>query len=418
MNIQLVIDRTPAKELEHEVLSLAHENSLLDRDGKVSFVGVVCKDNRIFTFVPRNTETRGLSEIWVTNLVLNVLNRYNSEAATTITDGDLDPENANSLAFLSSILWLLQDFAEHGLYTTNSTNKTVNRGRINWTRTIAKETPLFSGDTPVYLNLHSERIQYGIENPVTKIHAEIVKALDVGFGWLITGDTGRRLAPELDVVSEDNLVVEDSIFRLEKELSRLYRDRDIELVKCLLHYLRGQLSGAAGIFVLGVRLFHSVWERILDSTLPTTMNVNQLLPRPAYYKSSSDRPIMARGMRTDTVLVSGNKAAVVDAKYYGAMTLGAVPGWADIVKQIYYVEGLKKIKPNTIISSWFAFPGKFDTIVSGPIQKVDIVDPGSGTVVGDPFTPTFCAYFCPLESMQNYVDQSKYSLEEVASLLR
>ena len=110
--------------------------------------------------------------------------------------------------------------------------------------------------------------------------------------------------------------------------------------------------------IVGLRDFHHAWEGMLNQTLDFTVSLNKEMPEPVYFTMEGN-PLLAaeKKMRTDTVLEKEKQLVVVDAKYYGADRMNALPGWGDMVKQFFYAKGLQQVRPDSRISNAFVFPG-------------------------------------------------------------
>jgi len=416
MNFILLEDRQLISSLEEETRALFRRLGLI-KTGKVSrihFCGVFVAEENTYVFLPRNTGQEATDTPSAASLVLQVLNRYSTSSENILTGSSEDNEDEPGLGLLSIILWLLKDYSTHGLFSTSAKTREINKGKINWNRTVTKEAPLIGvGCSPVYSRLHTERIRYGEQSPVTLIHAEIIKQLDRSFCWAISGDGKVRIAPDLDIVSPSAMPQETKIFELRKELSATYSDRQIKLLKALISFLDSDFEGAAGEYLIGVKAFEGVWEEMLRKILPGVVNINKKLPKPALYLKNRKQPLLSKGMVTDIVAKNGNKVSVIDAKYYRGESIEDSPGWADMVKQFFYAKSLSITMPDCDIANWFAFPGITERIDGGPISTVAVVDTNTMMPLEDDYPPIGCSYFNPLDVMNKYCSTRKYSTEEV-----
>lgn len=423
MEFYLLEDREPAFNLNANTAITLRNLGLLKKTNieRVHFCGVVVTDGKIFVVAPRNSlKSKRLTNFHnsqIAALILRMLDKYHTFSISALRGGSEPDDGEEGLSILSNILSLLNDYAANGLYTTSIKSHEVNSGKINWNRTISRETPYSGvGGAPVYMRLHSERLRFGTQSPVTLIHSEIIKALDHSFCWAVTGDASIRVAADLDVMPLSPLPHDAKISLLKKELNLVYADRDIKLLRALINYLESKNQGTDGEFLIGVRFFQNVWEEMLRCTIPSVININSYLPKPAIYLKGQKKPILAKGMITDIVSKNDDIISVIDAKYYKAETAKDSPGWADIVKQFYYAKSLEEIFPDSKITSWFAFPGDQPNISDGPVSKIAVININNDKPIVKDFPPIGCSYFCPIDVMQRYASSRKYYVNEVLAI--
>jgi hypothetical protein len=393
------------------------ESRTVDR---IFFCGVAVVDHRILVIVPRNLKrsvaTKGLPTAQIASLILRVLDRYHSSSNSSLrADSEYDDSN-ESLDSLSRILWLLNDFARNGLYSTSIKIREFDCGKINWNRTIRKEIPYVGiGGSPIYMRFHSERLRYDEQSPISLIHADVIRELDHLFSWAITGDTATRIAADLDSIPMSPHSRDSRIGLLRRELGATFADRKIRLLNSLIGFLESRHGARGGEYVVGTRSFQNVWEDMLRCTIPNVQKLNHLLPKPGIALRGKEKAVLARGMITDLVSRRENVMCVIDAKYYNAESVGDSPGWADIVKQFYYARAVHEVFPNKEITNWFAFPGEAPALNEGPLTSIALIDIQSGQALED-FPPIGCAYFCPVDVMSKYVSSTRYSHSDLSAL--
>lgn len=419
MNFTLLEDRQNISSLDEDSKALFQRLGLVKAGtiSRIHFCGVFVSNNTAYVFLPRNTTHMAEGLPAVAGLLLRVLDRYSTGSENVLTGGASVDAEVPGLGLLSGILWLLNDYATHGLFSTTAKTREINKGKVNWVRTFLKEPPLIGlGGTPVYSRLHTDRVRYGEQSPVTLIHAEIIRQLDKSFCWAISGDTEVRIAPALDTVPASNMAKDTKLYELRKALSWAYSDRQIKLLNALISHLQNDYSGASGEYLIGVKSFEGVWEEMLRKTLPGVININNKLPKPAYYLKGEAAPSLSKGMLTDIVVKQGQKVSVIDAKYYRGHSAQDSPGWADMVKQFFYAKSLSITMPECEIANWFAFPGDMKKIDDGPIASAVVLDLDDMTPLEKEYPPIGCSYFNPLEVMKRYSSTKKYGIDEVAIL--
>lgn len=421
MEFLLLEDRQLASSLTIETADLLRHLDIIKKDNveRVYFCGTLVTNKRVLIFLPRNSLTSiSNSDITPPKLASNILlalHKYRS--STSVGSGESPEDQPSGLDILADIVWLLKDYISNGIYSTKIRKQSFNNGKTNWNRTIRNEFP-FPGNAgaPVYLNLHSEKTILNEQNAVSLIHAEVIKKLDNLFSWIITGDATIKTSSDIEYMPVISDSSEKKSALLKRELSSTYSDRETRLLNCLINYIDNSSEGFTGDYLIGVRVFQGVWEEMLRATLPSVKSINHLLPKPALYLRDSNDVLLTKGMLTDIVSFVDSDVSVIDAKYYRAEGAGDSPGWADIVKQLFYAKAIQSLGLGLNISNWFAFPGKHEAITEGPIKAIGMIDPTNRLLLNADFEPIGCAYFCPIEIISRYNANSKFSTSEVSAL--
>lgn len=373
---------------------------------KVSFCGLLVKNSQLFIFLPRSININSLSElgkIHAASELMRAVNLYGkaSKTAVNLTDSDTGFEGGSQLDI---VMELLRTYQERGLYTRRKQAKTLNSGKPDWRATVASSVayPDRSG-RPVYLDVVSSKRRYFSDCEVARIQAYILREIDEKFSWIMTGKLGR-VAPELDEVMLPRGKSQYILSILKRELPLLYSDNDVNLVRLLISYLEKVSGRADSNMLIGLKKFHFAWEYMLSKVLADTwVNVNKVLPAPAYKKADgSFENAFRNGMKTDTVLRRESGVIVVDAKYYESTTVVNAPGWGDIVKQFFYEKALLATGEVTDIKNVFIFPGKIRTFTAIHLRSkvgADFFD--------DNFPPIHCHYISPLDVVHNFINNKK-----------
>jgi hypothetical protein len=410
-NIQYLADRILLTELPNEVLSAMHSYGLIAPDNvKVHFCGVLSYGNNLVVFLPRNySEIKGKENI-AGHYLLQALLKYFRDKESGIYSQEQGDTVIGGRAF-SQAAQLLDDYRINGLYVRRVKEQTINAGKVNWLRTIARSTVFPANGSPVYLDLVTSRSRYMANCETAKIHARVIRELLSNYGSLWFGASNfideRLLQLEAPIGDKAN-----QIAYLERELRLSYSERDIFLIKGLIKYLRSEKGTAVSNVLIGVRKFHTLWEAMLDECLVGKYPVNSKLPVPVYRKIDSQFVTVARkGQRTDTVLKHGanNKFAVVDAKYYEASSPKTAPGWPDLVKQFYYQKAVTILEgEDAIVSNHFIFPGSEKALKSVHVAEREITVKSEDDCLPD-YHPILCHYQDPIDLLKVYVKGQKLS---------
>ncbi|UTV99456.1 LlaJI family restriction endonuclease [Marinomonas rhizomae] len=398
-------DRQQVSSLPFDVRhELEKHNILKVGEHVVHFTGFVLGKDKLHVFLPRNTALSAKTskqKLRNAALLMRGIRRYLNERPSieTAEEGDGDVG-----AFqLSLVTDLLEDFCTNGVYSKRFREHVKNTGKFNWKRTISSQTAFIGESGPVYLDIDGTRQHYVSDCEVARVHAQIIRKLDQSYSWIITG-TDVEISGEISHIPDSLMEVEAQIAVLEKELLSVYAERDIRLIHLMIRYLKSTRGAERGSLI-GLRHFHYMWEKMLDSSLKWVFPVNQLLAIPSYrFKDGTLKQAASKAQRTDTVLKApkSNKYVVIDAKYYGASDIQSAPGWGDIVKQFFYAKALKVYAQNAEVGNAFVFPG------SGPLHSVHMIERGkSRGVLDEDYPPIRCFYLDPMELIECYVNGSK-----------
>lgn len=416
INTQFFADRTLLNELPLEVYEDMMSRGLIAPDNvKAHFCGIISHQNGLAVFLPRN---HGLNEDIdlhaAGHFLLKALMRYFRDKHTGIYAQDNGTTVIGGQAF-SLITELLDDYQVNGLYIRRVKEHTINSGKVNWPRTIARSTPYPSYGTPIYIDLETSRSRYLANCETAKIHAQVMRELINTYGELWFGS--------YDLLDERLLQLEKplastsaQIAYLERELRLTYSERDMFLIKGLIKYLRTEKGLDTNNLLIGVRKFHTLWETMLDDCLVGKYKVNDKLPVPVYQTIENDFiKASQKGQRTDTVLKHShkNRYAVIDAKYYEASSIKTAPGWPDLVKQFFYQKAVQELEgDDATVSNHFIFPGNEAALKSVHVAERGI-DIDSDIDCLDEYKPIHCHYQDPIELLKVYVKRQKlYSLTE------
>jgi hypothetical protein len=425
LEIKVLQDRDLVNQYDESVIDSIRKLGITRTVNKerIYFCGVIIATKCAYVVLPRNSlEHKELSDIneWeFASVILKALDRYGKNSSTSLSTPESEEDSIEGANVLSYVLWLLHDYASHGLYTTSQKTRSLDRGKINWSRTINKEIPSRGmGSAPVYLRFRSDRLSHREQNLITYMHAEAIKELDFNFSWLITGDPDISIANDIAQTPKSPLDLESKIRLLRSELNYLYGDREISLVKHLIAFYEDRGRSFSGEFVIGVKTFEHMWEDMLRQTFPSVLQLNSSLPKPAVFMEGTPSPYLMRGMMTDIISGHAETFAILDAKYYEASSPETSPGWSDLVKQYFYAKALKAIFPKKDITNWFVFPGKSNCFQAGPIAKISVMNTADRNLLEVEFPSIGCAYAPPLEVLEKYVSFKKYDYEDVSIIYK
>lgn len=131
---------------------------------------------------------------------------------------------------------LIEDYCANGLYVQRKKHFSINNGRANWKRTLAKRTPYPSGDFLVYLDTDTNNTRYVSDCETARIHAHVMRHIDYRYGILFTGGS-VHFDDNLERIPEPISSAAGQVAILDRELSESYSERDIRLIGMLKAYI-------------------------------------------------------------------------------------------------------------------------------------------------------------------------------------
>ena len=416
-------DRTPADALPLHLKEIMAGRGLISTDGHnlVSFCGMQVDSNGINLFLPRSCEIEHKNyptQIKIASQLMQSIERYGRESSTAVDPMD-DGDGITGLEQLSLIKALLVDYRNNGLYSRRQVLKTKNTGKPDWKNTISQGVPFpNSKNQPVFLDIFGSKRQYFSNSEVSRIHASVIRRLDSKFAWLL-GEQRSSSAQELKDTPKPQGDIKCQLLILQRELSLIYSEREINLLNKLSKILKQDSGELAGNFIVGLQRFHHAWEYMLKKILENTVDLNSKLPAPVYiYKDGSTKNAFDRGMRADIFLMHSeiNQITIIDAKYYAAQTVESSPGWSDLVKQFFYAKALQTSFPEFMVFNAFIFPGKskiFKQVkMKSRSQSIELTED-----IDLQFPPIDCYYICPLLVIEHFLTGTRISQKQLSQII-
>lgn len=371
---------------------------------RVQFCGVVsASSGDPVVFIPRHLlSDSGSDNLAAAKLTMKALKRY---CVSTPTRVGIELGISSQLSKMVVSFRLAEDFVRNGLYSERVRYPSRDMGKPNWRKTIVKELAMItSNGVPVYHGFRSSKIIETHQSHLATIHAAVLKEIGRLHSWWLDGLASR---------SSDLFNVLRPAFKrrlwaalLNKMLPSLYSPRSIFLAKNLIDYLEESSSVDEGSILLGLEDFSSVWEGMLSSVLSNAeQGWNKKLPSAGYilHATVQDPEVLQSSMRMDTVIRTGNNLRIVDAKYYGADHINAVPSWPDIVKQIYYHKALESVVDADVkISNCFVFPCS-----SSSTKRYSSVGVFNNNKMLGAFPTIDCVYLDVMDVMKAYTSKRK-----------
>lgn len=232
---------------------------------------------------------------------------------------------------------LLEDFCLNGYVQRRIEKITQNcTGHTDWNLTINKTVPVFSKGAPAYILPVVHRRNIDEQNIVYLTHKYVISECFKEWGWLFDYDDYVESCVTLPCP------IEELIDLLKNELRHTYLDREIYVIQNLIQYL-SEKSGheqRKKLDLLATPYFSFVWEAICAYLFDNKYSqLRTLLPQPEW---ESDFVRGNISQRPDIFMTGADALYILDAKYYNYNH--NIPGWHDVVKQLFYRHTMMSIR--------------------------------------------------------------------------
>lgn len=274
---------------------------------------------------------------------------------------------------------MLEDYCQNGYITRQSEISAIGQnGSIDWVSTINKQTPVFSNRRLIYTNPIIRKRKTDNNNIVHLTHRYVISECFKEWGWLFDYDSS------IDFSSPLPLPVNETIDALRKELQQTFLTREVHVIQELIHYL-SEISGSnksKRLDIIATPYFSFVWEAICGFLFDNQYSrLKPLLPQPVW---ESDIVNGSISQRPDIFYVN-DALYILDAKYYNYTH--NIPGWHDVVKQMFYRHSIASIRESREyqrvlpfqkeIFNAFLFPGNNqDLLYVGKVHVPKVADMG------------------------------------------
>ena len=300
--------------------------------------------------------------------MLNVLRKYNSrEQIVALFNGEEENTSFNLLAIM---LYLLEEYAENGVYTNELlTIEDNGSGEILWDNTINETYAVIKNSRPVYVDLKTISIDEDEQDFFRRLHCCIVTKCSE-----ILEQAGLDKLFDLSLVDVSEAEIADFgddeyiLYRIQRELDIQFNDRKKMLLKTIYTYISHckALETGLGISMFGTNSFNLVWEKVCADVFDNKLNVKlkdlkhilnrdyfdnnsktliEVIEKPRWrYKETNNLVEQQKTLKPDLISIypykDGYCFAILDAKYYiiklTKYSIEGNPGVGDITKQYLY----------------------------------------------------------------------------------
>ncbi|MFC5773227.1 LlaJI family restriction endonuclease [Ectobacillus antri] len=342
-NLHFFVDYEWKQNDSIEIPLVFYERGLCEkaRSGLIRFkvTGIIEYYDDLFIVLPKGTDLSiyhsESEKKKVARLLYKVLSKYSKVNSLDQDERYWLGDNESTEVF-EIVQWLFEDYRQNGLIHTQRRSEQINgKGRIDWSKTLSKQTPVFIKKKLFYLDLITSKNDLVSDPDVTLIHAFVLKEATKRFGWLYNFD----FEFSFDSIPYN---LKQMQYKLQKALSNTYVDREMVLLKKLLSYLK-QVSNekkSDNLSFLVTPFFNNIWEKICANFVGDVPALHAMIPNPYWV---FEKQLYRTAQIPDILFQIDHSIIIFDAKYYRIKAgLDKLPGWGDIVKQLFYALSMKK----------------------------------------------------------------------------
>ncbi|SHJ11538.1 LlaJI family restriction endonuclease [Propionispora hippei] len=275
---------------------------------------------------------------------------------------------------IQAYMSIISDYMGNGYFTENEVRYKENRrGKISWTRTIKHQKALPQGNSFVYLDYIVKDTVSNDESLISLVHEYCVYESFQKLGWLYTATMPKE--PRLRRF--DKPMFSTIVF---DKLGQTFNDKHKELFNSMLamiNYLGDK--DVPQQFYFGTERFEYVWEKLIDFTFGVS-DKDRYFPRTTWHLRDGGQKDN-KALEPDTIMLSGKKIYVLDAKYYKYGVTGVpahLPESTSINKQITYGEYIAT-EFGEDITVYNAFLMPFDRTKERFVTALHMKNIGEGT---------------------------------------
>ncbi|WDV44050.1 LlaJI family restriction endonuclease [Clostridiaceae bacterium M8S5] len=332
------------------------------------FVGVLIIKEKVIFSLPKYHKNKDKKALAKQILVLfkEYSGRENLNSEEIDSFGDL--ALINNYNMLSTIVFMINDYFENGLYSNEKSIYKLNgEEEINWSRTIDYINPIIIENNPVYLEFYTNAIKNDDTNYFRRLHMyilnECTKKLDeLGLLEFLGLEPIR-----FDISNYTPETPQSIIYRINKELNIQYINRKQLLLKAMASFISKEkmILDNLQISFYGTRSFHVVWEKTCGYVLNNKYETLKHLIDCPKWTSLNGKVHKAATLVPDIISVSNDYFVILDAKYYlinlNDEILYGNPGVEDVTKQYMYQLAFNnyiKMKKFKQVKNLFVFPSE------------------------------------------------------------
>lgn len=358
-----------------------------------NFVGIIIVEGCVLKCYPKyiNSVDNPLIEL---QQVIKVLEKYKAKEQIIHTFNSDGKTTAYNL--LSTIMYLLNDYYENGLYINDKIIVEVNGiGEILWDRSINYSYPIIQDDCPYHFDFQTRKRIIDDYDFFKRLHEVILKECSEEMsnaGLMEVMDLTEVILTDEEL--EDFGDIEYLLYRIQNEKNIQFNTNKQKLLDLMEAFLLNKrtLDDTEGFCLLGTTSFNLVWEDVCATILDNKLNVPlrdlHMIDSAKYSKDDTllsiiEKPLWnidgnnieaSQTLKPDivTLVKEDSKVSfyIFDAKYYVMKTtqtsISDQPGIESITKQFLYQLAYKQFNEEHQIENvknCFLFPIEGEEII-------------------------------------------------------
>lgn len=349
----------------------------------MNYVGILLYKDKVVFSLPKYIKDGDFRDKAVKLLELfgQYTKREKLEEEELETFGAID--SSNSYNMLSTIIFILNDYIENGIYTNEKDIHVLNGdSEVNWQKTIDDIMPILTDGNVLYLDYYTNAHITDQENYFMQLHKyiinECIKKLN-SYGLIeFFGLSHFEFDVDENILGSPKYI----ITKLNNELSIQFVSRKQMLIKAMISFITNEIINSDDNFVsfYGTRSFNLVWEKTCSYILNNKYSILKKLISNPIWKLDGVIEYIAPTLKPDILCVTHNTFAILDAKYYKLGVKNDViighPGVEDVTKQYLYhlaFEAFIRKFNFSKVKNIFLFPTAKNTLSQIGSVKIDFL---------------------------------------------
>lgn len=334
--------------LDSELTKSLIDRKVICKDEKntysFKFVGILIINDRVIFCLPKYIKVSDNAK--TAKQILALFKEYSRreklDAEELETIGNIESLVAYNL--LSTIIFMLTDYFENGLYSNEKNIYVLNgEDEVNWLKTINEVQPIISDGEPIYLEYYTNSTQSDEENYFRQLHRYVLDLCSKKLSKLGLSDFLGFETINFDVDDDGLGTPQIMVSKIYNELNIQFVSRKQLLLKAMAAFIANEKMDAenATISFYGTRTFHTVWEKTCGYILSNRYeDIKKYIAHPKW-KTVNGVIYDAETLIPDIISITKNTFVISDAKYYNITLdddrkLSGNPGVEDVTKQYLY----------------------------------------------------------------------------------
>lgn len=319
------------------------EYSITYQDNSNEFIGIKVENGKPRFYLPRcirlsQNKKRRNKELYLFLKSFQLLKNHLEFINKTNTG------NLSCSWPIESYRWILMDYIENGLYYKREKVTSLNKGKINWKKTL-KSTPVVSNYNVIYTRLLTINNSF-IDDKITEIYKYCIMISSVRIGWLF------NIYPQLEY--DKGISLKEMVNIVKKEYHSSFDDIKKMRYRHMLSVLNNsnELDLASNYHVFGTKSYYSIYEKMIDKLFNgiSEKEKKHFFPQGEWHLyPNEDSIIKSSELRPDTIyhVEKDGKCYtyIFDSKMYKyglfnsrSEIINSLPKTDSIQKQITYAE--------------------------------------------------------------------------------